>query len=497
MVKDEQVERLMKELAKGRAQKTAAHMAGMSERTARRYVKLGGLPSEVAVPHTWRTRDDPFEAVWPEAEALLAGAPGLQAKTVFEELQRRYPGRFGAGQMRTLQRRVKEWRALHGPEKEVMFAQVHELGRLGASDFTSGNDLGVMIGGRPYPHLLYHFVLTRSNWEYAQVAYSENFEALSEGLQNALGAAGGAPRRHRSDNLSAAVSDPGREKQWTGRYAALLRHYGMEPEATNAGKGHENGDVEKSNDLFKKALKQKLLLRGSGAFESEEAYEAFVKETARERNQQRATQFEEEHTRLRPLPARRQEAWRERQARVGAGSTISVAGNVYSVPSRLIDERVTVRLLARQIEVWYGGRCIERMERVRGRGRHRINWRHMVTWLERKPGAFERYRYAEEMFPTTWFRRAYDALCGHGRHGTREYLGVLKLAAEEAMERVNEALEALLSAGTLPTEAAVRERLAVAPEEQPTVQVTVAMINLAVYDTLFTTRVGEVSHAGA
>jgi len=196
------------------------------------------------------------------------------------------------------------------------------------------------------------------------------------------------------------------------------------------------------------------------------------------------------------LPARRQEAWRERQARVGAGSTISVAGNVYSVPSRLIDELVTVRLLARQIEVWYSGRCVERMERVRGRGRHQINWRHMVTWLERKPGAFERYRYAEEMFPTTWFRRAYDALCGHGRHGTREYLRVLKMAAEEAVERVNEALETLLGAGCLPTEAAVRERLTLAPRCEQTVQeVTVATINLAVYDTLFTAHTGEVAHA--
>ncbi len=158
MVTDQQVRRLMKLVQTERTLSLTAAKAGMDEKTARRYRRLGKVPSEVKVQHTWRTRKDPFAEVWEEVHAKLAVNPGLQAKTLFEDLQRRYPGRFAEGQLRTLQRRVKVWRAVEGPGKEVCFPQRHVPGRLCQSDFTSMNSLGITIARQPFDHLVYHFV---------------------------------------------------------------------------------------------------------------------------------------------------------------------------------------------------------------------------------------------------------------------------------------------------------------------------------------------------
>jgi len=199
----------------------AAAKAGMDEKTARKYRRSGQLPSEIQTPHTWRTRSDPFGEVWDEVVRLLEVNPGLQAKTLFEHLQRRYPGRYQDGQLRTLQRRVKVWRATEGPPREVFFPQVHHPGALSQSDFTWLNDLGVTIGGVPFDHLVYHFVLTYSNWETARICFSESFESLSEGLQQALWELGGVPRIHQTDRLSAAIQDVRHREIFTPPYRAL------------------------------------------------------------------------------------------------------------------------------------------------------------------------------------------------------------------------------------------------------------------------------------
>ncbi len=131
----------------------------MDEKTARKYRMLGKLPSEFGKRHTWRTREDPFEEAWPAIKVMLEINPGLEAKTLFEDLQRRNPGRFADGQLRTLQRRIKIWRASAGPPKEVFLTQVHTPGLLGQSDFTSMNKLGITIGGRPFDHLISQKIL--------------------------------------------------------------------------------------------------------------------------------------------------------------------------------------------------------------------------------------------------------------------------------------------------------------------------------------------------
>ena len=207
MVTDNQIRRLRVLSKVEKNQEIAAAKAGMDAKTARRYLRSGKLPSESRQERTWRTRADPFDGVWEEVVSLLNNGPGLEAKTLLEELQRRYPGRFADGQLRTLQRRVKVWRAVEGPAKEVFFTQRHEPGRLSASDFTHMTELGITIQGRSLPHLVYHFVLTYSNWETGTICYSESFESLAEGLQNALWELGKVPARHRTDRLSSAVNN--------------------------------------------------------------------------------------------------------------------------------------------------------------------------------------------------------------------------------------------------------------------------------------------------
>src|SRR5207244_1783007 len=283
MVKDRQVKELRHWLQKEATLSVAALKTGMDRKTARKY-RRGKLPSEGSREHDWPTRPDAFAEVWDEVESLLQVAPRLEAKTLFADLQRRYPGRFQDGQLRTLQRRVKYWRATRGPDREVFFAQEHKPGQLGASDFTHLTSLNVTIAGVSFPHLIYHFVLTYSNWEHVTICFSESFESFSAGLQNALWELGAVPAKHRSDRMSLAVNQDGNPERFTQRYRALLSHYGMRGQAINAGCGHENGDAEQSDNQLKRALEQMLLLRGSGDFASRAEYEQFLSDLCGQRN---------------------------------------------------------------------------------------------------------------------------------------------------------------------------------------------------------------------
>jgi hypothetical protein len=352
----------------------AAAKAGMDEKTARRWRDCGMLPSESKVEHTWRTRPDPFEDVWEEVRARLAVNPGFEAKTLFEDLQRRYPERFSDGQIRSLQRRIKAWRALEGPQKEVFFPQVHDPGKLCESDFTRMGKLEITIEGQFFDHLVYHFVLSYSNWETGTICFSESFESLSEGLQSALWQLGGVPKAHRTDRLSTAVHKADSPEEFTQRYRALLKHYDIDTEATNAKSPNENGDVEQRHHRFKKALDQALLLRGNRDFASREEYAAFLKKLFAQLNAGRRERFKDELEVLRPLPARKLEACKRQRVKVGPSSTVRVLHNVYSVDSRLIGEIVEVRLYMEHLEIWYAQRLIDKLPRIRGGGKasHRI-----------------------------------------------------------------------------------------------------------------------------
>ena len=486
MTTDQQVRQLMSLMKKGKSLSTAAAKSGMSEPTGRKYRRGGKLPSELKMAHDWRTRPDPFEAVWPEVEGLLERDAGLQAKTVFEELQRRYPGEFQAGQLRTLQRRFRKWRALRGDEREVYFAQRHRRGEQAQSDFTSMNALRVTIGGAPFPHLLYHFVLTYSNWESVSLCYSETFEALSEGLQGALWRLGGVPEEHRTDNLSAATHElkRSRGRGFTERYRELLEHYGLRASKNSPGRAHENGDIESSHSGLKNVVDQRLRLRGSREFGSIAAYTAFLDVVIEARNAGRTHRLSEECGLLRPLPVRALPAYRDEQVTVKRWSTIRVANKVYSLPSRLIGHRVQVRLYANHLEVSYRGERVARPERVRGDGLAGIDYRHLVHSLVRKPGAFRRYVYQEALFPTLTFRRAYDVLAARSeKWADLEYVRILHLAATTMQCEVEAVLDELLEAAELPEYEVVKAKVCpAAPQPAPVVQVR--RPDLGAYDRL-------------
>ncbi len=486
MVTDQQVRRMRKFHQRTGKLGVAAAKAGMSEKTARKYLRSGDLPSEGRLrERNWRTHPDAFEGVWDEVRGLLDVNPGLQAVTIFGHLQGRYPGRFQDGQLRTLQRRIKVWRATEGPPREVYFGQKHEPGELCQSDFTDMSKLGVTIGGRRFDHLLYHFVLTYSNWETGTICFSESFESLSEGLQNALWELGGVPDAHRTDRLTTAVQKTGSREKFTQRYKGLLGHYGLEGRAIQAGEPHENGDVEQSHYRTKQAVEQALMLRGSSDFEDRASYAAFLRGVMKQRNTGRRERFEEELPVLRSLPAVRLETRRRLRVRVSQGSTIRVAKNVYSVHSRLIGEQVDVRLGAEDLEVWYAQRKVAQMPRLRGEGRHRINYRHVIDWLVRKPGAFEQYRYRDGLFPTSIFRVTYDMLREtEGERASREYVTILYLAAQEGEARVEAVLRGLMADDRPITSRAVEELLAVETAVPEVTDVTIDAVDLQSYDEL-------------
>jgi hypothetical protein len=485
MVKDQQVKHLMRLLSAGAPLTAAARQANMDPKTARKYAQSGQLPSVGRTPHTWRTREDPFAFVWDRIEGMLTINPGLQAKTLFTWLKQEYPRQFQDGQLRSLQRRIKAWRALAGPPKEVFFPQEHHPGVLGASDFCHLTELEITIAGQRFAHLFYHFVLPYSNWETGRICFSESFESLSAGLQDALWELGGVPKRHRTDSLTAAVQPLEGPELFTARYQALLAHYRMAGERIQPGKAHENGDAEQRHFRFRTALDQALMLRGSREFADRTAYVAFQRELLVQLNAGRTARLQEELTVLLPLPAGRLDVARVLRTRVGPSSTIRVLCNTYSVPSRLIGEEVIVRVEVEHLELWYGQRRVLELPRLRGQYRHCIQYRHIIDWLVKKPGAFANYRYRGDLFPTSRFRMAYDALMEQAPpHGEREYLLLLQLAARESEQGVDEALRTLLAREQPVTLAAVRRLLQAGQALPPATAVHVAPVDLKVYDRL-------------
>ena len=296
--------------------------------------------------------------------------------------------------------------------QEVIFEQVHQPGRMAQSDFTHMTDLEVTLAGAPFPHLVYHLVLTYSNIEAVQICFSESFEALAEGLEACLWQVGGVPQVHRTDNLSAAVHvlDLRGRKQFTDRYLALIAHYGMQPTTNTPGQAHENGDVEQAHFRFKQAVDQALRVRGHRDFADRVAYAQFLAELVRQRNRTRQVRWEAEQAALRPLPATPLAPCRELRVTVGRFSTIQVLRNTYSVPSRLIGTSLTVRVRAETLELYVGTTLTLTLPRLHGLHQQRIDYRHIIWSLVRKPGAFAAYRYREELFPSLIFRQAYDRL---------------------------------------------------------------------------------------
>ena len=487
MVTDNQVRILMKLVNQEKLLKTAAAKAGMSEKTARKYRKSGKLPSQCKVVHDWRTRPDPLDPEdWRWVEEVLENNDGIEAKTLFEVLQREHPGKYQDGQLRTFQRRVKLWRALKGPGNEVFFPQVYKPGEWGESDFTRMKPLGITINGIPFEHMLYHFVLCYCNWEAGTVCFSESYESLSAGLQNALWELGGVPKYHRTDNLTSAVNKVGNPEVFTDNYRGLAKHYGFESQKIQPRCPNENGDIEQRHHRLKKAVDQALMLRGSRDFASRDEYEQFLAKLFDQLNSGRSKRLKEELAVLGRLPRKRHDDYTQIECKVTRFSTIRILKNSYSLHSRLIGERVKARIYADHIEVWYAQRKIEQLPRLRGENGHYINYRHIIDWLVRKPGAFKNYRYKDDLFPTSQFRMAYDLLCcQHGsKQGNKHYLKILKLAAKESQTLVNESLRFLVRRGDDIDSKTIEAMVESGLRPAAVTDVHVEQVDLSIYDEL-------------
>ena len=477
-------------IRKNKSQALAAAKAGIGERSARRIERSATLPSQ-SPRRYWRSRADPFADVWEsEVVPLLKSAPKLMAITLLRKLQDDHPDRFPDGVLRTLQRHIRQWRAVEGPPREVFFPQDHSPGQRGLSDFTAMGALRITIANVPFAHILYHFVLAFSRWEHAEVVDGgESFEALSKGLQNALWQAGGAPREHRSDSLSAAFKNLAEEEDFTVRYTALLDHYGMAGTRNNRGVSHENGSVEASHRYLKEAIEQALLLRGHRDFDDRPAYEGFVRDAVMRRNRRHAAAFRIEREQLQDLPERRTTDFIEEEARVTRCGTFTMRAILYSAPSRLIGHRLKVRLYSDRLDCYLSGALVLTLARgtrspINGRGRV-IDYRHFSDALKRKPQAFKGLVFRDALFPREVYRRTWEQLDLKlsQRQACQTIVALLEMAARDGVEGALAArLDTLLAAGELPDVKRLREEFAPHRTEVPLI--TVEIPAARIYDAL-------------
>jgi hypothetical protein len=500
-INDQQVRTYMR-LHTDHTQATAAIKAGLSVATARRIDHDPRPPSAKKQRRTYRTRPDPLAGLWDEEIVpLLRAAPDLRPITLFDELARRYPDRIGLSFRRTLERRVADWKALHGSDQDVIFPQIQQPGRMGLSDFTDANGLGVIVGGQPLEHRLYHFALACSGFEHAEIVLGgESYPALASGLENALRLLGGVPREHRSDSLSAAfrnLTKPDTD-DLTRRFEALVTHFGMVPSRNNRGVAHENGAIESRHGHIKKRIAQALLLRGSRSFDDLDAYRAFVAEAVSQHNRRHAAMIDAERTVLRSLPTAPAMTWQEMTVRVTSASGFMCRHVFYTVPSRLVGHRLHLRIHDDRIEAYLGGSFVLTLPRGRrAKGAcavHVVDYRHIIAALRAKPGALANLAYRDALWPRTAYRRAWEALtaAGPGRDAARTMVGLLALAHDRGVEAdLATAIDAGLDAGELPDLAVLRHRFTPVATAAP--EVLVILPSLAAYDRLITLAGAEVT----
>lgn len=471
----------MKERSKGTLRR-AAMKSNMCEKTARKYLQANDTGNkELRKPRTHRTRLDPFEAHWGEVVEMLEISPGLEAKTVMGYLLEQYPGVYKASQTRTLQRRVSDWRTEHGSSKVAIFRQTYQPGRQSQSDWTHMTSLNITIAGQPFDHLLYHFVMSYSGFESIMVCQTESFETLTKGYEKAVLEAGGVCLEHRTDNLTAATQACGNSRVFTSRWRDFTAHYGVLPTRNNPGESHENGIVEKSHDLFKKAVNQELLLRQSRDFRTSEDYLTFLNKIKDKRNFMRREKIIQDQACLLPLPEKGFNEATLLTVCVTPESLIHILSVVYSVPSRFIGSWLKAYVYRDKIDLFLGAKLVLTLPRVEAGAV--INYRHLIDSLIRKPGAFEAYQYQSHLFPNLSFRRAYDALKADGTSPSRRYCEILHLAKMEGEQNVTAAIDLLLETQELPLKSKLGALLSTL---RPVPDVTVHTPCLEDYDVLLT-----------
>lgn len=469
----------------------AAAKAGFSRATAYRIEGDPRLPSQKK-QERGRRRPDPLAAVWDaEIVPILKAAPGIRTIAVLAEIRRRHP-EISPGIRRTLERRIRTWRALEGPEQDVMFRQEHPPGRMGLSDFTDTSELPITVAGVVLEHRLYHFRLAFSGFAHAHVVLGgESFVALAEGLQNALWALGGVPLEHRSDSLSAAFCNLDRDAQedLTQRYQGLMRHYEMTPSRNNPGVAHENGSIESPHGHLKKALEDALLLRGSRDFDDLDAYRRFVDEIVGRQNANNRKGIELERPHLAELPKRRTADFEEKVVTVTSSGGFILRRVFYTAPSRLIGHRLRVHLYDDRLDCFLGSTPMMTLRRGRqpspDKGGHVVDYRHVIHALRKKPMALLNLVYRDQLFPRLAYRKAFEALCADvgDKRACKVTVELLALAHDRACEAaLAQIIDADLDAGRLPDLAILRERFGPNPGSVPVIEVD--LVPLSAYDEL-------------
>lgn len=497
-ITDQQVRLYMDERKQGRLQKAAAAKASLSERSARRIDK-GELTPAPQPKRNYRTRKDPLAGVWnEELVPLLEDDAELLPATLLDYLCDNYPGRFDNTIQRTLQRRIKAWKIQHGPAREVMFRQIKEPGRLGLSDFTVLKKATITLAGDKFDHRLYHYRLAYSGWCYVKVICGgESFTALSTGLQNALWRSGGSPQEHRTDSLSAAFNNLPEREALTARYHELCRYYGIEPSRNNRGKGHENGAIESPHGHFKRRLTQALRLRGNWDFASLEEYQGFVDGVVSKINRRCRSRFQEEQVLLQSLPKRRTQDYAEHRVVVTSSSTFDLKRVTYSVPSRFVGERLYIQLYDERLELFSGHVKVLDLPRVyahKTQRARRIDYRHVIDSLVRKPQAFRRSQIREDLLPSCDYRMIWSYVEEYlePHKASRYIVRLLHLAAINDCEGpLARYVLRHIDQGKLPSELQCHERFGEAPRVIPLI--TSQQHALGDYDQLLQ-RSGEVQH---
>jgi len=494
-INSEQVKIYMEARANSTPQKKASAQSGISERSGRR-IEKGELQPTGRKKRNWRTRKDPFSNVWDsEIVPLLKKQSELTPITLFERLQNDHPGEYPDSKLRTFQRKIRKWKALHCSDREVMFRQHQVIGRMGISDFTKIKNFDISIAGVIFCHLLYHFRLAFSGWCSVKVVHGgESFSAFSEGLQDALRRLGGSPHEHRSDSLSAAFKNLKKDavEDATSRYHELCKYYGMTASRNNRGKGHENGSIESPHGHLKKRIHQALLLRGSNDFETVVAYEEFLSEIVATINRNKKDKIQEEMSYLQALPVHRTADYTEKVVRVSTSSTIRVNSVLYTVPSRLIGTSLRVHIYDNRLDIYIGSTYTETLQRMfcrsDGRRVRQVNYHHVVTSLERKPQAFRYSQLRDDLLPTPtykaiwkWVDREQEA-----RKACKTMVGILALAHKEnCEEQLGKFLQKLSETGKpVPGLYTLQKRFA--PSQPAIPVVDVEQHSTAGYDKLLT-----------
>jgi hypothetical protein len=428
----------MQHRQQGGSQETSAAKAGISIRSGRR-IEQPNQDSSIIDRH-WRTREDPLEAVWQsELIVLLEREPSLTGTTLLEYLEDNYPGHYDQRILRTLQRRIKQWKAVHGPDKDVIFRQQAVMAQQGFSDFTHPDSV-ITIKGEEFRHLLYQFRLAYSGWRSVTVVQGgESYAALACGLQRALQQAGGSPAEHRTDSLSAARNN--RQNVWTDAYQDLCTHYQMQPTRNNLGQSHENGIVECANGSLKRRLSQQLKLRGNHEFDSIESYQSFIDNVVSRLNRRSYSRFSEEKNALLPLPEHQAADYQTLHVKVTRSSTIEIRRVIYSVPSRLIGERIQVKLHHDKLMIYVGQQYVVTLSRVYpilGESRARsIDYKHIIRSLASKPQAFRYSQLRDDLLPNDNYRQLWKHADTHllKREACKWMVTVLRLAYEYDIEK--------------------------------------------------------------